>query len=456
MKLYEYLKKFKHIHIVGIGGISTSAIAKICLNNGVKVSGSDNQSSNITEELKHLGVKIFNKHSENNVKGANLVVYTSAVKENNVELLYARKNGILTMERTEFLHNLCSYYKNVIAVSGTHGKTTTTAMIGNIFIEAGLNPTIHIGGECDNFNGNLKLGGTNFFILEACEYQKHLVKIPHNLGVILNIELDHVECYKGYDDLFKTFSEFAEKSEDAVIINEKHFSIVKNKDKTISFAENMCGDFYAKNIKFLKDGTMSFNCFKKNKMFGYFRINCYGKHNVYNALAAICVADYYKISYDDIYKGLSNFKGVKRRFEYVGLINNQITIHDYAHHPTAIETAIKTAKQAFKKQVLVVFQPHTYSRTKFLFSQFISKLNYADNILILPTYPAREKPKDGYSAKKLYNKLKLINNKTKYFTSFNFAFKYLRKQKNNVVLILGAGDIYKLAKRIKNEYISKK
>ena len=432
-----------------------SALAKLCLNNNVYISGSDEKKSNLTEELKHLGIKIFYGHSKNNISGADLIVYTSAVAIDNVELLEAKKNKIKILERSDFLQEICNGYKNVIAISGTHGKTTTSAMIGNIFLCANLNPTIHIGGECENFNGNLRVGGKEFFITEACEYKKHLLKIPHSVGVILNIEPDHVECYKDYNDLAKTFNLFAEKSKDINIINEKYITLLEEKKNFITFSENNGGNFTANKIKILKDGSLSFCCFKNNNFFGYIRIHCYGRHNVYNALSAIAVADYFKISYKDIFNGLLTFKGIKRRFEYMGKINNQVVIHDYAHHPTEIGCVIDTAKQLFNKPIVVVFQPHTYSRTKFLFNDFVSKLNLADKIVILPTYSAREKKKDGYDAKKLFLCLKKINKSSKYFYSFNKAKNYLSKIKNNVILILGAGDIVNLAKSIKNDYMLK-
>lgn len=455
MEIKEYLKKYKHIHLVGVGGISMSALAKICIFCGIKVSGSDIIKSNITQELERLGAKIYYIHNENNVVNSDLVVYTSAVGENNVEVVFARKNNIKTLERADFLHEICGCYKNVIAISGCHGKTTTTAMIGNIFECAGFNPTVHLGGESINFNSNLKIGGSDFFITEACEYQKHLLKIPHTVGVVLNIELDHVECYKNFEDLTKTFNNFALNSIEKSIVNERYLSFFSNKKNILTFSESHCGDFVAQNIE-IKSGRLFFDCYKKSKFYGKFSLNVCGKHNVYNGLCAIAVADYFKVKLSDLQKGLSTFAGIKRRFEYMGKINNQIVIHDYAHHPTEIENAMNTARQYFNRKVLVVFQPHTYSRTKFLFSEFISKLLYADKIVIFPTYPAREKKQDGYDAKKLYASLKKINTETIYFNNYDKVKKYLNKIENHTILILGAGDIENLAISIKKDYLAKK
>lgn len=428
-----------------------SALAKLCLNEGVYVSGSDRAQTDITQELSHLGIKIYYGHIGDNVKGADLVVYTCACKSDNPELVRARELGIEVIERADFLSQIAKSYDNVIAIAGSHGKTTTTAMIGNIFLSANLNPTIHLGGECENFNGNIKIGKKNFFITEACEYQKHLLKLSHNVGVILNIEMDHAECYENYSDLFDTFDKFSKNSLDATIINEK-YKLIDGKN-IVTFGTN--GNYQAKNIKIDQQGYIDFDCFKNNSFFGSFRLKGYGYFNISNALSSIAVADYYNISYKHIYAGLSSFNGIKRRYEYMGKINNQVVIQDYAHHPTQIENVILSTKKLFNKDITVVFQPHTYSRTKYLFGGFIEKLSLGDNLIIIPTYPARETSKDGYDAKKLFLALKKIKKNTKYYYSYNKIIKQLKKTENNVILVLGAGDIENLAKRIKREYLMK-
>ena len=454
MKIEEYFGEIKHIHLVGIGGISMSAIAKLCLNFGLKVSGSDSKKSEITEQLKLLGAKIFYSHKKENIKNCDLVVYTCAVSEDNEELICAKMLGIKILERADFLQIICENYNHIIAISGTHGKTTTTAMVGNIFLQAGLNPTIHLGGECENFNGNLKIGNTDYFITEACEYKKHLLKLPHEVGVVLNMELDHVECYKNYAELNKTFNQFALNSTKLSVINEK-YSCLFDTSNIITFSGSGNANFESRDIKILRNGKTLFSCYKNGEFFGNFILGVLGKYNVTNALSAIAVADYYGIKYKEIYLGLEGFKGIKRRFEYFGKINNQLVIHDYAHHPTEIENVINTTKEMFNKPVLVVFQPHTYSRTKYLFADFVSKLNIADNLVIVPTYPAREKRNQGYDAKKLFLTLKKLNKNTKYFYSFNKVKNYLESCKDYVILILGAGDIVELAKAIKNDYLLK-
>lgn len=455
MEKMEYLNNFKHIHFVGIGGVSMSALAKICLNEGCKVTGSDTSCTDIVRELKMLGVKIFAKHEKQNVKDVNLVVYTCAVGENNCELVKAREDGIKTIERADFLQNICLQFKNVIAVSGSHGKTTTTAMIGCIFEKANLNPTIHIGGQCDNFNGNLKIGSNDFLITEACEYKKHILKIPHTVGVVLNVEMDHAECYKDYKDLASTFKQFQQMSKKTCIINEKYKGLFDDGLPLITFDGMDNGNFSASNIKISQSGYVSFSCYKNKKFFGNFRLKGFGYFNVYNALSAIAVADYYNISKKDIKGGLEQFKGVKRRFEYMGKLNNQVVIHDYAHHPTQINNVIMSARKLFNKPVTVVFQPHTYSRTKYLFSAFIESLCLADNVIIMPTYPAREQPCCGYDAKYLYSNLKKIKKNIRYTNSSSKVINELKKTSDNVILILGAGDICNIATQIKSKFVEK-
>ncbi len=450
MEKKEYLDNYEHIHLVGIGGVSMSAIAKLCLNKGKKVTGSDKTKSLITEELLHLGVKIFYGHNKNNIDGADLVIYTCACKSDNVELMHAKELGIPIIERADFLAKIASFYDNVIAVAGSHGKTTTTAMIGNIFMQAGLNPTIHIGGMCPNFNGNLHIGGEEYFITEACEYQKHLLKIPHNVGVVLNIEMDHAECYKDFSDLYQTFETFSNLSKDCLVVSEK-LKNIKSKS-VISVGNN--GTFSAKNIKICKNGYINFTCYKNNNFFFNFKLKGYGYYNVENALMSIAVADYYKINKKSIYEGLKTFDGIKRRFEFMGKINNQIVIQDYAHHPTQITNVIQATKKLFNKKIIVVFQPHTYSRTKYLFSGFIDSLIKADNLIIMPTYSAREVKSDGYDAKKLFLSIKKIKKDTKYYYSYSRILRKLSKFNNSVILILGAGDIEKLANKIKTQYLA--
>lgn len=433
-----------------------SALAKLCLNNGLIVSGSDCKASNITDELKSLGIKIFIGHNKENILDADTVVYTIAVNESNEEVKEAKRLRLNVLERSDFLNLVSKEYKIVIAVAGTHGKTTTCGMLASIFISAQKNPTVHMGGECDIIGGNLRIGDKNFFITEACEYKKHLLKIPHNVGVVLNIEPDHPDSYKNENDLHDTFDKFCEMSKDLSVINENHMILLKNSRfyKSLTFSCNNFGNFTAKNIRQYKSGKITFNCYKNGEFYSNFELSLYGKHNVMNALACIAVADYYNISKLHISKGLKNFTGVKRRFQFMGKIINNIVIEDYAHHPTEIFNLIKSTKEIFNKNIVAVFQPHTYTRTKSLLTEFLNCFKYANQIIILPTYKAREKPIKNASGKYLFKCLKSLNYDCKYAQSFSSAKKLLYKFYNSIILIIGAGDIENLAVGIKRDYLN--
>lgn len=433
-----------------------SALARLCHNNGMIVSGSDRVASEITDELKNIGIKIFIGHNKANIGDADAVCYTVAVGENNVELVEAKNKKLIIFERADLLEKICLNYKHIIAVSGTHGKTTTCGMISSIFISANKNPTIHIGGECETVGGNLRIGGKGFFITEACEFKKHLLKIPHEVGVVLNIEADHIDSYTSLNDLHDTFDKFCSVSTGINIVCEKFVSLLKNKAKYAikTFSNGYGGDFYAKNIKQFKSGKITFDCYKNGQFFSKFCLNEFGKFNVMNALASIAVADYYNISKLAMKEGLKNFSGVKRRFRFVGKINDSIVIEDYAHHPTEIKAVIECAKEVFNKKIVVVFQPHTYSRTKSLFNEFLKCFDVADEIYILPTYSAREKPIKRASGKYLAKGLAFKHKNCKYITSFKAMKKVLQQKQNDVILIVGAGDIERLSKSIKKDYLN--
>ena len=453
----EYFFNNQHIHkihFVGIGGISMSSLAKLCHNSGLIVSGSDSKSSNMTDELKNIGIKIFIGHDATNIDNCDTVVYTIAVKESNPEVAQAKNLGLNVFERSDFLRLVCKAYKNVIAVAGTHGKTTTTGMIASIFIEAKKDPTVHIGGECALFGGNLRIGSTDFFITEACEYKKHLLKVPHNVGVVLNIEPDHPDSYTSDDDLHNTFNKFCLMSKELSVVNEKHLVLLRDRAKcNISTFSVSYGNFTAKNIRQYKNGKITFNAYKDGKFYSFFELNMFGKHNVMNALASIATADYYHIPKAMIAKGLKNFCGIKRRFQFMGKLGSNIVIEDYAHHPTEISAVIQSAKEIFGKKIIAVFQPHTYSRTKSLLGEFLKCFKFADKIYVLPTYSAREKPQKNSSGKFLAKCLVKTGANCTYLSSFRACKKALKAENDSVILIIGAGDIEKLAVDIKQEYI---
>lgn len=456
MENLSFFEKINKIFFIGIGGISLSALAIIMKNLGFDVAGSDIQTSEITEKLIHRGISVKRGHKKKHIKDfkPDLVVYSGAIKEENIELRFARLHNIFCLERSSFIERILPYYNQVISISGTHGKTTTTSMIGEIFINAKLPITLHIGGESTNLESNCKSLGNEYFITEACEYRKSFLKIPSDLGVILNIEEDHPDCYKNLEEISKTFSGFVDICTN-VVINTKYISCVKEKPKRnlITFSlreENTKNDslgFYTKNIRKLKNGGYSFSVYKNNVFYERFRLNIFGKHNIYNALASICVADYFNIDKEIIKTTLAKFSGVKRRFERVTSKILPCTIYfDYAHHPTEIKKLLDETK-ILNMPTICVFQPHTYSRTKKYFKEFLSCFEGIYQIVFYKTYSAREKKIKGGSAKDLYSSLK-DNDNVFYFNTFKKILRHLKKyaKSNCLVLFVGAGDIYDIKK----------
>ena len=430
-------KNIKNIHFLGIGGISQSALAVILKSQGYNVSGSDKVESLTTKKLQTLGIPVSINSVSEFIYNAHLVVVTGAVKEDDKELILAKKLGLNVVSRAKMLGMLAKQYKNVISVAGTHGKTTTTGMISKIFLDAKKNPTIHIGGNMQEINGNVNVGEKEFFITEACEYQDSFLSLKSDVCVILNVQPDHLDYFKSFDNIKKSFKKFANntKKKGIVVYNRDDENACLNyKQNVVSYALNGFGVVSAKNIKEYEKGKYQFSCHVLgNKMFTC-KLNIYGKHNVYNALASISVALYYGIDKQIIKKAIESFKGIKRRFEDYGLINGTKVIHDYAHHPTEIQAIIKTAKSLTKKDVYVVFQPHTYSRTKLLYDEFLNCFNGAKEVLVYKVYSAREKESEGINEKELARGLSL-NGQTA------FSFDNYEEMKEHILSKVKDGDI---------------
>lgn len=430
-----------NIHFVGIGGISMSGLAKLLMSMEAKVSGSDLVENEETRILRSMGVKINVPHSKDCIThNISLVVYTGAVSEDNEEVLCAKYKGIKTMERSEFLGLLSRVYKNVIAVSGTHGKTTTASILASILYEAGLNPTVHVGGQMLNFNSNTYIGNMEYLVLEACEYKNSFAYLTPDISIITNIESEHLDFYLDYAHLHQAFEKFADNSK--YIITNKNMGIV---------ADMVVGrDIEARNITFSHLGY-NFDVYLKSEFYDTFRLNLLGVHNVENSLFAILVAIYMGIEKYKIIRGVGNFKGVKRRYELIYKLDDIPIICDYAHHPTEISSSLKGLLAVYKNP-LVVFEPHTYSRTLNLFDKFVDVLSDFKNLIIYKTYPAREKEICGGRAIDLYNALNK-NRGNKYLeyvediSQLNDTIKKsISSKKCDVVVVLGAGELYNLLK----------
>lgn len=447
MRKLSNLNGIKKIYFIGIGGISLSALSVICKKNGFEVAGSDEKLSDITKSLERVGIKVFEGHNKKNIESfdPDLVVYSLAIRQDNPELVHAKNKGILIKERAIFVGEILKNYKNVISVAGTHGKTTTTSMISEVLMLANLNPTVHIGGESVNINSNVVVGDKNFFVNEACEYKKSFLNFKSKIGVILNIEEDHPDCYRNLSEIEKAFADF-QKICKICVVNEKYKEKIfsKNKKNCLTFGLKNA-DFVAKNIKNKTATEFVFDVYKNNKFYEKFKLNIFGKHNILNALATICVCDELKIAKNIIKQALENFKGVKRRFERVETNKFCGEVYfDYAHHPTEIKKLISEA-ESLNKPIICVFQPHTYSRTKQYFSDFLNCFNNTYQTIFYKTYSARENRIKGASAKDLYKSLKKEKN-VFYYNSFKKIIKHLKKysKSNCLVLFVGAGDIYNI------------
>ena len=432
--------KIKKIYFVGIGGISMSALAKLMKQKGKEVCGCDDNLSQITKNLENYGIIVKQKIFKQGLEECDLVVYTNAINKDNENLILAKKLNKQIIERAEFLGEICKMFKTVIAVCGTHGKTTTTAMLFDVL--SNKNPTVHIGGITQNI-GNLIVGNDELFITEACEYNKSFLRISPTYTIVTNIEPDHMDCYQNFEELKQTFCEFILKTKEKTIINQKILSfhnINFANEKNISFSLDKNSTTYAQNIK-EKNGRYSFEVIHKNKTMGKINLQVFGLHNVYNALAVISLCLELKIDFRTIQKKLKAFQNVKRRFEIK--YKKEITIiSDYAHHPTEIKATIETAKNLKHNKLICVFEPHTYSRTKTLFPEFLKCFNRIDKLFLLKTYEARETPIEGGSSYDLFLGLKQKIN-VNYFENINQFFEELNKniEKNDIVLFLGAGTI---------------
>ena len=423
-----------------------SGLAKFCLTQGKSVSGSDTVMSLETRRLASLGAKIYKGHKARNASGADLVVYSSAVDKFNPELCYALKNGIPVIKRSEMLGGIVSEFRRSIAVSGSHGKTTVTAMIAEIFIAASFNPTVFLGGERKTF-GNFRLGEKHYAVVEACEYKRNFLDIHPSIAVVLNVDNDHVDTYKSIDEAVDAFSLFVKDALCVLNADDRYARGIFNLS-TVTFGIESPAVYCAKYIN--KTACRAFTVYAYGKRLGRINLKIAGRHNVYNALAAIAVATECGIPFGTIKGVLNAFDGVKRRNEYLGDLFGVKCFADYAHHPTEIRALLAEKSE----RTLAVFQPHTYSRTAALMRDFISALSLADGVIIYKTYPAREKYDVKGDAKTLYRNLLESRRDSGADIRYADGFSELKNEIKEIVkcyeqvLFVGAGDIYSDAVRL--------
>jgi UDP-N-acetylmuramate--alanine ligase len=441
------LKNIQNVYFVGVGGIGMSAIARYFVANGKKIAGYDKTPSSITKELEHLGVAINYEDVVKNIlppfldKKKTLVIYTPAVSKNHTQLNYFLEQQFAVFKRSEILGKITES-TFCLAVAGTHGKTTTSAILGHIMVTA--NATSFLGGIAENYNANLILGGDTISVVEADEFDRSFLQLSPNIACVTSMDADHLDIYENSEALTTSFIEFASRVTQTLIVA-KGLPL-----KGLTYAINEPADYRAFNLR-IESGTCLFDIATPSSTIENISFDVPGRHNIMNALAAIAMADVYGISLENIKKCLETFRGVARRFSYKIKTENFVLIDDYAHHPTAIYAVESSVREMYPDaEILVVFQPHLYSRTRDFIDDFALALNKFDSILLLDIYPAREIPIPGVDSSWLLSK---IENPHKKLTQKNNLLKDIKNSSAKVVVMLGAGDIGVLVDEVSNELL---
>ncbi len=448
--------EYKKIHFIGIGGVSMSALAVLLKDRGIDVQGSDSQKSKATEDLEKSGIKVFIGHTKENVhNGVDLIVHTAAIKEDNDELTYARESNIKIIDRAKLLGMIISNYEVPIAVAGTHGKSTTTSLLSKIFLEANLDPTISVGGFLKEINGNLRDGGAKYFIFEACEYYDSFLQFYPKVACVLNVELDHVDYFSGFDHVIKSFNKFVKNvaSDGHLIINnnvERIEEIVEGATCNVFTVGNEEARLFAKNIVFDENGYPTFDVYFDNKLLKTLKIAQVGEHNIFNTLTAIAVAICTGVDLESAFISASEFTGLNRRFQIKGELDGAKIIDDYAHHPTEISCALSAQREATKEKAFVIFQPHTYTRTKEFYKEFAQSLSIADCVILVDIYAAREKNVYDISSKDILDILLANGKEAYYFDNHSKVVEFVKQtvKTGDSVITMGAGDVYKIGETI--------
>ncbi len=450
--LNEY--KNKKVHFIGIGGVSMSGLAAILLNNDIKVTGSDFKDSKNVQRLRTQGAEIFFGHKEENITDQDVVVYTAAIAEDNPELKKANELNLETYDRAHFLGHIIKNFTNSIAVTGTHGKTSTTSMLTSIALAAHTDPTILVGANLPLINGNYRIGDGDFFITEACEYKGSFLHFPGKVALLLNLEADHLDYYRDLNHIIETFKEYLTliPEDGVVVVNMDDPSLrevmKEAKNKNILTFGLHSGDLYARSITYDAVGRASFAVYHDGKHIMSLTLKVPGEFNVYNALGAIGSSIASHLPLEDIKIGLESYGGVDKRFQELYHKKGITVIDDYAHHPKEIINSIATAWKMHPKRVHVVFQPHTYTRTKLLFEDFTKSFDAVDTLILLPVFAARELDTGLVSSIELMNAINERNLvDTVYFETFTGAAHYLKEiiKDGDLVLTMGAGDAVNVA-----------
>lgn len=447
-----------HIYFMGIGGISMSGFAELLHSLGFTISGSDQKESSITKHLESLGIQVkYGQFAENITPDIDLVVYTAAISADNPEYVAAHSAGIPMMDRAEMVGQVMKNYKRAIAVSGTHGKTTTTSMISHVLLAGDLDPTISVGGILKAINGNLRIGKSENFLTEACEYTNSFLKFHPTINIILNVEEDHMDFFKDITEIRDSFKNFTALLPDdgLLIINgdiEQYEEIserCKGTVLTYSVTDRNC-NYSADNISYDDKGCGSFDVIENGDFLARISLSVVGLHNISNALATVALARFLKIDLEQMKQGLKEFRGTDRRFQYKGELGGITIIDDYAHHPTEITATLEATKKYPHNKTWCVFQPHTYTRTRAFLDDFAKALSQADKVVLADIYAAREADPGDISSADLMEKIQELGTEAYYFSNFDDIENFLLKNcvKGDLLITMGAGDIVKIGESL--------
>lgn len=444
-------RKIDNVYFVGIGGIGMSGIAELLLNLGFKVSGSDMNENDNVVRLKSLGVDVKIGHDPANLTNADVLVYSSAVPLENPEIIKARQKGIPVIRRAEMLGELINVKETSIAVGGTHGKTTTSSMIGALLSHAKMDPTLVVGGLVQNLDTNSKLGSGDIIVVEADEFDRSFLAMKPTIGIITNIELEHTDCYEGLADLQNAFIQFCQSvpfygevivCADSPAVQE---ILPKIERPMTTYGRSRDAAYRAENLRF-HENSSTYTVFRAEENMGDIQLNVPGEHNVLNSLAAVVLGLEMGLSFNTIQGGIASYQGVRRRFDIKGVHQDVMIVDDYAHHPTEVEATLKAAKAGWDRRIVAVFQPHLFTRTQAFFREFATALQIADIVVITDIYPAREKAIPGITAKLVFDECyKKMNNNCFFVPDLDDLQTKLDEvvQPNDMIITLGAGSIWR-------------
>lgn len=446
-----------HVYFIGIGGISMSGLAEILLSRGFQVSGSDSAISPLTEKLGKMGALIYYGQSVSHIDSTvNLVVYTAAIREDNPEWIHMKELGLPSLSRAEFLGQLMTNYTYPIAVSGTHGKTTTTSMIANVLMASETDPTLSIGGILESIGGNIRIGKSEYFVTEACEYTNSFLNFMPRIGIILNVEEDHMDFFKDIHEIRDSFHAFANllPADGYLIINDEIEELSAVTDnlvcEIIRYGFTTDCDYYPEEISYDEYGRGSYLLHRKGKPSIKVSLGVCGRHNISNSLAAFALSDILGLTEEKTLSALADFTGTRRRFENKGQIGGVTVIDDYAHHPTEITATLSSAANYPHNTLWCIFQPHTYTRTKAFLKEFALSLSAADKIILADIYAAREKNTFEVSSLTLKEEIEKLGKECYYFPTFDEIETFLLENaaSGDIVITMGAGDIVKVGEML--------